>query len=59
MAVIRAGVVDTGMRIGAHFAPEVQGGDMTHVMDAMRPGATGKIIHAVDEEDNEHVEIFI
>jgi len=52
-------LVDAGMKIGAHFAPEVEGVDMTNVMDAMRSGVTGKIIDVVDEEDGEHVEIFI
>lgn len=52
-------LVDAGMKIGAHFAPEVEGMDMSNVMDAMRSGVTGKIIDVMDEEDGEHVEIFI
>ena len=52
-------LVDAGMKIGAHFAPEVEGVDMTNVMDAMRSGVTGKIIDVMDDEDGEHVEIFI
>jgi hypothetical protein len=52
-------LVDAGMKIGAHFAPEVEGVDMTNVMDALRSGITGKIIDVTDEEDGEHVEIFI
>jgi hypothetical protein len=52
-------LVDAGMKIGAHFAPEVEGVDMSNVMDAMRSGVTGKIIDVVDEDDGEHVEIFI
>ena len=52
-------LVDAGMKIGAHFAPEVEGVDMSNVMDAMRSGVTGKIIDVVDDEDGEHVEIFI
>jgi hypothetical protein len=52
-------LVDAGMKIGAHFAPEVEGVDMTNVMDALRSGVTGKIIDVTDEEDGEHVEIFI
>ncbi len=52
-------LVDAGMKIGAHFAPEVEGVDMTNVMDAMRSGVTGKIIDVMDEDDGEHVEIFI
>jgi len=52
-------LVDAGLKIGAHFAPEVEGVDMSNVMDAMRSGITGKIIDVTDDEDGEHVEIFI
>ena len=52
-------LVDAGMKIGAHFAPEVEGVDMTNVMDALCSGVTGKIIDVTDEDDGEHVEIFI
>jgi len=52
-------LVDAGMKIGAHFAPEVEGVDMTNVMDALRSGVVGKIIDVVDDEDGEHVEIYI
>lgn len=52
-------LVDAGMKIGAHFAPEVEGVDMSNVMDALRMGVTGKIIDVVDEADGEHVEIFV
>jgi len=52
-------LVDAGIKIGAHFAPEVEGVDMTNVMQAVRSGVTGKIIDVTDEEDGEHVEIFV
>ncbi len=52
-------LVDAGMKIGAHFAPEIEGVEMESVMDAFRSGMTGKIIDVVDDEDGEHVEIFI
>jgi hypothetical protein len=52
-------LVDAGMKIGAHFAPEVEGVDMMNVMDAVRSGVTGKIIDVTDEEDGEHVEIYV
>ena len=56
---IPVALVDAGMKIGAHFAPEVEGVDMTNVLAAMRAGMTGKIIDVIDEEDGEHVEIFV
>ena len=52
-------LIDAGMKIGAHFAPEVAGVDMTEIMTALRAGMTGKIIDVVDDEDGEHVEIFV
>jgi hypothetical protein len=52
-------LVDAGMKIGAHFAPEVEGVDMSNVMEALRMGVTGKIIDVTDEEDGEHVEIYV
>jgi hypothetical protein len=52
-------LVDAGMKIGAHFAPEVEGVDMSNVMEALRMGVTGKIIDVVDENDGEHVEIYV
>ena len=52
-------LVDAGMKIGAHFAPEIEGMDMDSIMDAFQQGVTGKIVDVVDEVDGEHVEIFI
>jgi SHOCT-like protein len=56
---IPLGLIDAGMKIGAHFAPEVEGVDMSYVMDALRSGMTGKIIDVTDDEDGEHVEIYV
>jgi hypothetical protein len=52
-------LVDAGMKIGAHFAPEVEGVDMANVMEAMRAVMTGKIIDVTDDEDGAHVEIYV
>ena len=52
-------LVDAGMKIGAHYAPEVEGVDMSNVMEALRSGMTGKIIDVTDDEDGEHVEIYV
>ncbi len=56
---IPIGLIDAGLKIGAHFAPEVEGVDMSYVMDALRSGMTGKIIDVTDDEDGEHVEIYV
>jgi hypothetical protein len=52
-------LLDAGMKIGAHFAPEVEGVDMSTIMEALRSGMTGKIVDVIDEDDGEHVEIFV
>jgi hypothetical protein len=56
---IPIGLMEAGMKIGAHFAPEVDGVDMNQLMDALRSGMTGKIVDVIDDEDGEHVEIFV
>jgi hypothetical protein len=52
-------LIDAGMKIGAHFAPEIDGVEMDELIAALRSGMTGKIIDVVDDEDGEHVEIFV
>lgn len=52
-------LLDAGMKIGAHFAPEIDGVNMDQLMAALRSGVTGKIIDVTDDEDGEHVEIFV
>jgi hypothetical protein len=56
---IPLGLIDAGLKIGAHFAPEVDGVDMNELMEALRSGVTGKIIDVIDEKDGEHVEIYV
>ena len=52
-------LLDAGMKIGAHFAPEVDGVDMSTITEALRSGMTGRIVDVIDEQDGEHVEIFV
>jgi hypothetical protein len=52
-------LMDAGLRIGAQYAPELQGMDLAQLVNEVKSGASGKIIDVVDEEDGEHVEIFI
>jgi len=49
-------LVDAGMSIASSFAPNIANAD---IVEAIRSGMTGKVIDVVDEEDREHVEIFI
>ncbi len=54
------GLMDAGLRIGAQYAPELQGVDLEQLVNEVKSGtAAGKIIDVIDEEDGEHVEIFI
>ncbi|HEY3290601.1 MAG TPA: hypothetical protein VGK87_10780 [Anaerolineae bacterium] len=56
---IPMGLVNVGLKMGAKFAPEVNGMDVQQITDAINSGMTGKIIDVVDDEDGEHVEIFV
>ena len=53
------GLVNVGLKMGAKFAPEVQGLDVQQITDAINSGMTGKIIDVTDEDDGEHVEIYV
>ncbi len=55
---IPIGLLDAGLKIGAHFAPEVGGMDMEQIRQAARSGLTGKIVDVIDD-NGEHVEIFV
>ncbi|MEZ4516342.1 MAG: hypothetical protein R3C44_05710 [Chloroflexota bacterium] len=56
---IPMGPVNVGMKMGARFAPEIEGAQLESVMEAIRGGQQGKVIDVYDEEDGEHVEIFV
>jgi len=53
------GLVDAGLKIGARYAPQLEGFDVADLLSQIKSGASGKIIDVVDGEDGEHVEIFI
>ena len=52
-------LINVGLRMGARFAPDLEGLDFEEVMDAIRHGQRGKIIDVEDEDDGERVEIFV
>lgn len=56
---IPMGLVHVGMRMGAKFAPDIAGIDVEEIVQAIKQGASGKIIEVDDEEDDEHVEIYV
>ncbi len=52
-------LVNVGLKMGARFAPEVEGINFDEVMAAVKSGSQGKIVDVVDEEDGERVEIYV
>ncbi len=53
-------LVDAGLNIAAQFTPEMEGTQMMDaVKEALAENIRGKIVDVIDEEDQEHVEIFI
>lgn len=57
---IPLGLVDVGLKMGAKFAPAgLEGLDANQIIAAIKTGGEGKIVDVEDEEDGEHVEVFI
>jgi hypothetical protein len=53
-------LVDAGLNIAAQFTPEVEMEELGGAIgDAIAENMTGKIVDVVDEEDGEHIEVFI
>jgi len=52
-------LVSSGIKMGMRFAPEVEGLDPDALMDWVRSGEVGQIVDVYDDEDGEHVEVFI
>ena len=51
------GLVDAGMSIASQYAPDINFGE---IAEAIRAGQMeGKIVDVIDEEDGEHIEVFI
>jgi len=56
---IPMGLVDVGLKIGARFAPDIEGFDFAQVAEAIRQGVQGKIADIEDVEEGERVEIYV
>ncbi|MDX9851389.1 MAG: hypothetical protein RBT01_12835 [Anaerolineaceae bacterium] len=52
-------VLGAGMKMGARFSTEIQGLDPSELMQFIREGTIGKIVDVFDENDGEHVEVFL
>lgn len=52
-------LVSSGIRMGMRFAPEIEGLDPNALMEWIQSGEIGQVVDVLDEEDGEHVEVFI
>jgi len=52
-------LVDVGLKLGARFAPEMVGMDISALQAALKNGVQGRIVAVDDDEDDERVEIFV
>ena len=53
-------LVSVGLRLGARFAPEVGDVDIPELLrEIEQEGRQGKVVDVQDDEDGEHVEIFV
>lgn len=53
------GMLSAGMKMGMRFSPEIEGINPEELIEAIRSGEMGQIVDVMDEEDGEHVEVFI
>ena len=53
------GMVNAAMKMGARFVPNADGSQKEAFMEALKSGASGKIIDVTDEDKGERVEIFV
>jgi hypothetical protein len=52
-------LVKAGVKMGARFTPELDRLDPAALEELLFSGGTGHIVDVVDEEDGEHVEIYL
>ncbi|MFW5714191.1 MAG: SHOCT-like domain-containing protein [Brevefilum sp.] len=52
-------LINSGMRMGARFAPEIEGLEMEDLNAWLNSGEVGQIVDIFDEEDGEHIEVFL
>ncbi len=53
------GVINAGMKMGARFSTNLEGMDMHEVMQHIQSGDVGQIVDVTDDEEGEHVEVFL
>ncbi len=53
------GVVNAGLKMGMKFAPQIEGMDVASLTAMINSGEIGQVVDVMDDEDGEHVEVFI
>ncbi len=52
-------MVSVGIKMGSKFAPQIEGLDPQQLMAIIESGEVGQIVDVFDEDDGEHVEVFL
>jgi hypothetical protein len=52
-------MVGVGLRMGTKFAPQVEGLDADQLMKIIETGEIGQIVDVYDDDESEHVEVFL
>ena len=52
-------MVGVGLKMGSRFAPQIEGMDADELMKMIENGEIGQIVDVYDEDDGEHVEVFL
>jgi hypothetical protein len=53
------GLISAGLNIASNFIPEKENEILAEVENALKSGASGKIVDVIDHNDGEHIEIYI
>ncbi len=56
---IPVGLVNLGLKLGARYTPEIEGLDIGALLQAAQTGETGPFVDVYDEDEGEHVEVFL
>jgi hypothetical protein len=53
------GLVKAGIKLGRSFSPQMEGIDAEEIMQLIQSEASGQIVDVTDEDDGEHIEVFV